>query len=656
MGKAIILTDCDFSAKNVGQVTFSNIPLQSLSINGDSSIIGSATYTPVYSPSYTTQKGVAWSIVDGSAYATIDSSTGVVTAKTGALTNNVTIRCTSTQNSSIYADKTISVSASQIPNTITATATSYSVSVGLAYAAESALTITVGTLGTISIASGASSGTLSISSSSSERTAALSVSPTSDGVYSYEFASSTITIPATLNLKIVGPIDAISGDVRAGNYFLLDVDTMKQVVGTQGEVTDDYKEYLGAITWSITAGSTYVTLEANSGTRGDVTILSGANQTSFTITALCNGTLVSMNGIATYVVSDLVISSFQDMQSFASALNNSTESNLIPSATNGQGFSGKHIRLGSDIDYNNSWIQIGYLYVKTYNGSNNKPFKGWFDGAGYTIKNIGTPDKPTTPSGSTYMGGVLFQVLQDAKVSNFRLEADLNIPSSWSGTNYTLFVLSAISYSTEFSRIFINAEYSGQKLWQIGTISRNDSTHLDSITDIVQTGYYESNNYAWGATTSVNVAKRCADMSIWKSNDTRVFYCASETSHKVEDMLFMGDTTTGNWGILYSCQKNYIDVTRFLACGTLSNTNRKYLCGGTDYTLDLSEVYYESGKTSFTSTNRATGKTKQEIQSGSLFGNDNWIEKSGFYPILNNQFAITPEVLDVAKNGSVQNS
>ena len=91
-------------------VALSEAELTGISISGMQSISDTAQYTAVYSPSDVLSKyrGVTWSVVSGSAYATIDQN-GVVTAKDGASSSVVAIRATSTYNTAIYAEKTISV-------------------------------------------------------------------------------------------------------------------------------------------------------------------------------------------------------------------------------------------------------------------------------------------------------------------------------------------------------------------------------------------------------------------------------------------------------------------------------------------------------------------------------------------------------------------
>lgn len=87
------------------------VALTGLSVSGDSTVGNAgnkAQYNVEYTPSNTTQRGVIWSVTSGSAYASIDES-GLLTVKSGANGNAVTIRATSKENTSIYAEKTVTV-------------------------------------------------------------------------------------------------------------------------------------------------------------------------------------------------------------------------------------------------------------------------------------------------------------------------------------------------------------------------------------------------------------------------------------------------------------------------------------------------------------------------------------------------------------------
>lgn len=114
MGIAVIIPSVSFADKNIGRVTLAEqVLLESLSIVGPSSVAGTtdaAEYTVDYNPIETSQRGVVWSVESGGTYATIDADTGVLTILSAASSaQSVTIRATSTENPSIYDEKTISV-------------------------------------------------------------------------------------------------------------------------------------------------------------------------------------------------------------------------------------------------------------------------------------------------------------------------------------------------------------------------------------------------------------------------------------------------------------------------------------------------------------------------------------------------------------------
>lgn len=114
MGHAIILPNMDFSNSGMGKVTIPTPPvaLVSLSIVAEDSYSGSSSdsfdLTVSYNPVNTTQTGVTWTIDSGSSYASITSA-GVLTILSGADSDEVVVKATSTVNSSIYATKTITV-------------------------------------------------------------------------------------------------------------------------------------------------------------------------------------------------------------------------------------------------------------------------------------------------------------------------------------------------------------------------------------------------------------------------------------------------------------------------------------------------------------------------------------------------------------------
>lgn len=87
------------------------IALTGLVISGDSTVnndSNTAQFSVSYTPSNTTQRGILWSVVSGSDYASIDEK-GKLTVKGGANGSAVKIRATSKDNSSVYAEKSVTV-------------------------------------------------------------------------------------------------------------------------------------------------------------------------------------------------------------------------------------------------------------------------------------------------------------------------------------------------------------------------------------------------------------------------------------------------------------------------------------------------------------------------------------------------------------------
>lgn len=99
-------------------VTLEEAPLTGLSIVGLSQFSDSAAFSVQYTPADVLAKyrGVTWSIVSGSDYASINQSSGVVTAKDGASSSVVVIRATSSYSTAIYAEKTVAVTYSAGPD------------------------------------------------------------------------------------------------------------------------------------------------------------------------------------------------------------------------------------------------------------------------------------------------------------------------------------------------------------------------------------------------------------------------------------------------------------------------------------------------------------------------------------------------------------
>jgi len=72
------------------------------------------------------------------------------------------------------------------------------------------------------------------------------------------------------------------------------------------------------------------------------------------------------------------------------------------SVNNGETYAGRHIRLGSNIDLRSvHWIPIGFYS----DGGDTRPFRGFFDGAGFTIYNLGVGNDVRRPA-SAFFGAL----------------------------------------------------------------------------------------------------------------------------------------------------------------------------------------------------------------------------------------------------------
>lgn len=111
--------------REVGSVTFkwhyanpnntvidkAEVALTGLTVTGEATVSSdgnTAQYGVIYSPSNTTQRGVTWSVVSGADYASIDQN-GLLTVKAGADGSAVRIRATGRDNTSVYAEKSLTV-------------------------------------------------------------------------------------------------------------------------------------------------------------------------------------------------------------------------------------------------------------------------------------------------------------------------------------------------------------------------------------------------------------------------------------------------------------------------------------------------------------------------------------------------------------------
>ena len=120
MGTAIVVQGISFATKNLGKVTIlENVDVTGIAITGSDTLSGlEGQYGITYTPAYTSQKGVTWSIESGSEYASISSS-GLLTVLSGASSSAVVIKAVSTYNAAIYATKSITVTYVDVVDVLT---------------------------------------------------------------------------------------------------------------------------------------------------------------------------------------------------------------------------------------------------------------------------------------------------------------------------------------------------------------------------------------------------------------------------------------------------------------------------------------------------------------------------------------------------------
>ena len=101
-GIALIVNGADFSARNLGKITFlENKPITGLKIELPSSIEGDVyRIIPMFTPIDTTERNLFWEITDGQSYASIDQN-GNLTIKSSATGNRITVKVTSVDNTSL---------------------------------------------------------------------------------------------------------------------------------------------------------------------------------------------------------------------------------------------------------------------------------------------------------------------------------------------------------------------------------------------------------------------------------------------------------------------------------------------------------------------------------------------------------------------------
>lgn len=108
-GIAITIPNARFENRFGNQITdLIDTPITGISIFANDYYVGtqyqlSASYLPLR----TNQRGCTWSVVNGSEYCAVDSTSGILTIYSNANMSTVKVRATSIYNSNLYAEKEI---------------------------------------------------------------------------------------------------------------------------------------------------------------------------------------------------------------------------------------------------------------------------------------------------------------------------------------------------------------------------------------------------------------------------------------------------------------------------------------------------------------------------------------------------------------------
>lgn len=228
MGKAIIIKGADFSQVAVASNT---IPVTGLAITGAS---GSQTQRQVqlsvsYTPADTTQLGVVWSVISGNATITSD---GLLTYNGSTASASVVVKATSSKNSSVYAQATVSFALPAIE------APMFSPAQGTYSQAQS-----------VALSCGTAGATIYYTTDGSTPT-------TSSSVY-----SSPIAVAASMTIKAIAVKNGLSSEVATASY----------VIAIPHTVTVSVTDYAGAV-----SDATVVMTDSNNVDHSPQSVSSGA--------------------------------------------------------------------------------------------------------------------------------------------------------------------------------------------------------------------------------------------------------------------------------------------------------------------------------------------------------------------------------------------
>ena len=303
--RLIIVDDCDPSLTDleVGGASFTwhyanpnntvagktEVAITDLAVNGVSTVNdsgNSSKYTVTYTPTGTTQRGVGWSIVGGSAYASIDQ-TGKLTVKVGAAASAVTVRATSVADSTIYAEKVVTVTYVSTYPSITFGNENISVTSTAGTATNTCVTMNLSNLkvyaaGTIGLTASISVNVITLTFTENSATSAKSATVTVSGTRTDGGGAFSRSFTVT---QAAADVVALTGLTISGADSVTENDSVTlTAVYSPSDTTQT------GVKWSIVSGSDYVAI-GDGATSETVTIVGISGAAGNSATVRCSSTV-----------------------------------------------------------------------------------------------------------------------------------------------------------------------------------------------------------------------------------------------------------------------------------------------------------------------------------------------------------------------------
>ena len=345
---------------------------------------------------------------------------------------------------------------------------------------------------------------------------------------------------------------------------------------------------------------------------------------------------------------EFTISTYDDFIRLRNAINNRTESELVPEAVNGGGFSGITIRMVNDVDFENrAFPGIGSYTSSTVYRS----FNGIFEGEGHSIINFNV----SSPTNNSLSG--LFIALNNAEIRNFTIRGDINYPNATTRIGLiSPFIVGHCKFSNIVNYCNITSGYWVSWVYNENMgpadnrlVEASDCLNFGNFSCVTSLAPYMMTMFGGATTVGVQVT-RCANfgnMSVLSNSN-------SGRCSGIAIGQFLNIDSCYNVGVISG--SNAINNNTF-ACGIAGY--HVHVAGGTaaiTNCYDLGQVtgsaariglitkgaatpnyqnnYHNSDTLTPTTGYDGDPKTTAELQSGILFNSINYIEEQGKYPVI----------------------